>query len=374
MNYITPFDDYPIHQAIEPITIPGPTDRNFYDRYFFNGMDPENEYIFEIGIGLYPNRHVIDAHFSISYKEKQYSFHASQRLDQARVPIKIGPMTLTVDEPMNELTFVLDDPDNKLNCNLKFSANSVAHQEPRSLMMEGTRTIMNTIRFTQLGKWTGTILTEAGSLTPTEIYGIRDRSWGVRPVGEPEGGAPGMLNKEPGVYWCWAPVHFKNFCTQFGTFQDNDGNTTQISGHKLPLYDDMTLAPGEIEVETIHSLHHSVNWQKGTRWATGANISGQMKNKDEFDLKLNTFGPIFFCKGIGYQHDEWKHGIWKGELETGYEVWDLTSIDPGDYTFFHTHQMANATLGSETGIGMLENLVVGRHDPSGFKDFFDGAE
>ena len=70
MNYISPFDDYPIHQAIEPITIPGPTDRNFYDRYFFNGMDPEQEYIFEIGIGLYPNRHVIDAHFSISFKGK----------------------------------------------------------------------------------------------------------------------------------------------------------------------------------------------------------------------------------------------------------------------------------------------------------------
>ena len=96
MNYITPFDDYPIHQAIEPITIPGPTDRNFYDRYFFNGMDPENEYIFEIGIGLYPNRHVIDAHFSIYYNEKQYSLPASQSIDKARVPIKIGPMTLTI--------------------------------------------------------------------------------------------------------------------------------------------------------------------------------------------------------------------------------------------------------------------------------------
>ena len=44
-------------------------------------------YIFEIGIGLYPNRHVMDAHFSISYEGKQYSFHASQRLDQNRVPI-----------------------------------------------------------------------------------------------------------------------------------------------------------------------------------------------------------------------------------------------------------------------------------------------
>ena len=217
MNYITPFDDYPIHQAIEPITIPGPTDRNFYDRYFFNGMDPDNEYIFEIGIALYPNRHVMDAHFSISYKGKQYSFHASQRLDQNRVPINIGPMRLTIDEPMIELTFSLTDPDNMLNCNLKFSANSVAHQEPRSLMMEGTRTIMNTIRFTQLGKWTGEISTEAGKLNPQAIYGIRDRSWGVRPVGEPEGGAPGMLNQEPGVYWCWAPVHFDGFCKQFAT-------------------------------------------------------------------------------------------------------------------------------------------------------------
>ena len=170
MNYITPFDDYPIHQAVEPITIPGSTDRNFYDRYFFNGMDPENEYIFEIGIALYPNRHVMDAHFSISYKGKQYSFHASQRLEQNRLPINIGPMCLTIDEPMNELSFSLQDPDNKLNCNLKFSANSIAHQEPRSLLMEGTRTIMNTIRFTQLGKWTGEISTEAGSLNPKEIY------------------------------------------------------------------------------------------------------------------------------------------------------------------------------------------------------------
>ena len=73
---------------------------------------------------------------------------------------------------------------------------------------------------------------------------------------------------------------------------------------------------------------------KGSRWATGAKISGILKNKEKFDLELETIGPIFFCKGIGYQHDEWKHGIWRGESEIGYEVWDLSSIDPGDYTFF----------------------------------------
>jgi hypothetical protein len=99
-----------------------------------------------------------------------------------------------------------------------------------------------------------------------------------------------------------------------------------------------------------------------------------LKNKEKFDLELETIGPIFFCKGIGYQHDEWKHGIWKGEIASGYEVWDLAEVDPGDYTFFHTHQIVKAKLGSEEGFGMLENLVVGRHDPSGFEDFFDGAK
>ena len=67
-----------------------------------------------------------------------------------------------------------------------------------------------------------------------------------------------------------------------------------------------------------------------------------LKNKEKFDLELETMGPIF-CKGIGYQHDEWKHGIWKGESETGYEVWDLATIDPADYTFSYTSDCQGKT-------------------------------
>ena len=35
-------DDYPIHQTPEPIAYAG-TDRNFYDRYFFNGYAPAGD-------------------------------------------------------------------------------------------------------------------------------------------------------------------------------------------------------------------------------------------------------------------------------------------------------------------------------------------
>ena len=37
---LTKADDYPVHQLPEPIATSG-TDRNFYDRYFFNGYSPD---------------------------------------------------------------------------------------------------------------------------------------------------------------------------------------------------------------------------------------------------------------------------------------------------------------------------------------------
>jgi hypothetical protein len=65
--------------------------------------------------------------------------------------------------------------------------------------------------------------------------------------------------------------------------------------------------------------------------------------------------------------------VWKGELATAREEWQLAAIEPLEYQFLHTHQVVRATLGERTGMGILESIVIGRHDPSGFKDFFDGA-
>ena len=42
---LTKADDYPIHQTPEPIAFAG-TDRNFYDRYFFNGYSRGGETFF----------------------------------------------------------------------------------------------------------------------------------------------------------------------------------------------------------------------------------------------------------------------------------------------------------------------------------------
>jgi len=374
MAMLSVFDDYPIHQTNEPILNPVTPERNFYERYWFNGFCPNRKLMFGIGFGFYPNRQINDAHFSISVDGKQHSFHASARINPLRIPMKIGPLELSVVEPMRTINFTIAQNEHPISCDLTFSARSAAFLEPQSILKQDGRVILNTHRFTQLGRWSGRIEIDGTEIELSDIYGTRDKSWGIRPVGEPELGAPPSSQHEPGVYWCWAPIHFESFATLFGTFQDRDGSPTQISAHKISLSSSPSFKDDESISEDLKNISHSVSWKKGTRWSTGATILGEDQQGNFMNIELETLGPKFYCKGIGYQHPEWGHGIWKGEKVFGYECWELDTINPEDYTFFHVHQIARAKLGDNSGFGTLENLPVGRHDPSGFKDLFDVAQ
>ena len=64
-------------------------------------------------------------------------------------------------------------------------ARTVALEEPRQTIMAGSRLVMDSTRLTQWGTWTGRIAAGGTELPIERMYGTKDRSWGVRPVGEP---------------------------------------------------------------------------------------------------------------------------------------------------------------------------------------------
>ena len=377
---ITDFDDYCIHQTALPVAEPSQSDRNFYDRYWFNGIEAtEGSWLFEVGFGLYPNRRIMDGHFSVAIGNKQYAFHASRRAPKERGETEVGPLSVEIVEPMRQVRVKLTENEHGIECDLLFTAASVPHQEPANVMHDDGHLIMHTTRFTQMGYWEGFFSIDGDRYEVKRAVGTRDKSWGVRPVGEPPGGAPGLMNAEPGVYWVWNPINYGSFCTQMGTFEDRDGKPTQLSADLVPLYDNPADIPkGEDPgIIPMTEINHQVNWAKGTRRAE--TVETQLKDKDgnTYEYSLET-GQRFYMLGIGYNHFEWGHAYWKGELETGREEWNLDEINELDYQFIHTHQVVRATLtrGDETlqGVGTFESVVIGRHDRSGFKDFFDGAQ
>ncbi len=373
---ITPFDDFMVHQTSNPIAQPGPSDRNFYDRYWFNGFDRSGEFLFEAGLAAYPNRKVMDAHFSVSTGGVQTSFHASRRAPMDRRDSRVGPLRLEIVEPIRTVRLRIEPNETGIECDLVFHSRTTPHLEPRNVMYDDLRCIMDTSRFTQLGGWEGwfSIAGERRTLAAGQTCGIRDKSWGVRPVGEPEPGAPGLLNKEPGVYWVWCPIFWDGFCTQFGTFEDRDGTPTQVSGTVVPLYDSPDQIPTGHDpgVRDMAQARHRIHWRKGTRLAERAEIEFVSRSGERMPMELE---PLirFQLLGIGYQHPEWGHGFWKGEEALASESWKLDDLDLLAYKHIHNHQVCRARMGDRVGIGTLETIVFGRHEPSGFKSMLDGA-
>src|SRR5690242_10369153 len=85
-------DDYPIHQTPEPIAFAG-TDRNFYDRYFFNGYATTqgDKAFFAAAFGVYPHLNIADAAFTVVRNGVEVTLHASRHLEMERMNLVVGP-------------------------------------------------------------------------------------------------------------------------------------------------------------------------------------------------------------------------------------------------------------------------------------------
>ena len=83
---LSPLDDYPVHQIPEVMRHVGTSDRNFYDRYFFNGYSPDGSEFVAAAFGVYPALNVADAHVSVIRDGVQRCFHASSSIRPTTSP------------------------------------------------------------------------------------------------------------------------------------------------------------------------------------------------------------------------------------------------------------------------------------------------
>ncbi len=196
------------------------------------------------------------------------------------------------------------------------------------------------------------------------MLGSRDRSWGIRIVGEPEGGAPGML---PQFFWLWAPIQFDDVCVHFDVNEDGEGRRWHANGNLVRVG-----AFTDDAIEYIKTVEHRIQWATGTRRAAKAAITLTPHARPPVTVDLE---PIltFQMRGLGYFDPEWGHGMWKGEEAVGGDVWTLADLHPLEPWHLHVQQLCRARMEGREGIGVLEQLVIGPHAPSGFRSIIDGA-
>jgi hypothetical protein len=364
---LTKADDFPVHQLPEPIATSG-TDRNFYDRYFFNGYTMDGSVFFAAALGVYPHLNVMDASFSVIDNGVQHNLRASRLLKSERMDTQVGPIAIEVVEPLKTLRLRVSDNEHRISADVTFSARAHAVEEPRFTYRQGPRTMMDYTRLTQNGSYSGFVSVKGKRIAIDErVVGTRDRSWGVRPIGlaDPQGLAP---PRAPQFYWLWAPLNFSDRFMLYHNNAEASGkpwNTASVIG-----------ALGDAEPVHMASCSSKITYKSGTRHAKSAVIETVDPDGGKWRAEL-TPKYNFYMSGIGYMHPEWGHGHYKGENALGYDTYDLATANENDPRFWHVQAICSAKLsgpdGEREGAGVLEQLVIGAHAPSGFKDLFDTA-
>jgi hypothetical protein len=373
---LSKFDDYPIHQTAEPIAQPASSDRNVYDRYWFNGYQDDGAFYFGIGSAIYPNLGIMDCGLSIVHDGRQHAFHGSRRAPKEPSETEIGPFKIEVVEPMRRIRVTLDDNETGISGELLFSARSAAVEEGRQTSRNGRALMMDVTRFAQFGFWEGELRFGGETLrvTPERVYGTKDRSWGIRPVGIPDPGRAPSETRGGQVFFLWAPLHWRDRCTHFGVFEDGDGHCWHNDGAFVPVYASPDDIPGAEDpgITRTARVEHTIEYLPGTRRAAHANIALVEKSGKRTEIDLEPL-LCFQMKGLGYMHPEWGHGRWRGELEIGGESWRCDDLDPNAFENQHIQQVVRATCDGEEGIGVLEQIAFGPHARYGFKELLDPA-
>jgi hypothetical protein len=377
---ISKLDDYPIHQITESVVSTASSDRFTYDRFWYNGHAKDGSFYFGIGLCRYPNLGILDCALSLAIDGHQYAFHGSRRAPQEPAETVIGPFDLQILEPMGRHRLVIGPNETGIECDLVFAPRTGVVLENRQTMRNERHLVMDVSRLDQFGYWQGVIRYDGKELQVDgrNTCGIKDRSWGIRPVGEAyTGGAP--IDTFQAAHFIWSPIHWDSRCTLVGLFEDASGHQWHTDQVILPTYEvsfdnDDNLPPiNDPAIERWDGkAGHTLSLEKGTRRAQSAEMRMNDKSGNVLEISLEPL-LLFRLKGIGYMHPEWGHGKWKGELEIAGESWKADEVDPLALENLHIQQVVTARCGDEVGHGVLEQMHIGPYEPYGLTDWFDGA-
>jgi hypothetical protein len=203
----------------------------------------------------------------------------------------------------------------------------------------------------------------------TGFLGTRDRSWGIRPVGarDSQEAAPPA---PPQFFWIWSPCNFPTGSFFFHTNDDGAGD---------PWNRRAVWARNGASADQLHEIKDcsiAIDWKSGTRHARRAVVTlAEPRGAREI-----IFEPEyeFFMLGLGYGHPAWGHGANRGQLAVEREDLKLADVNVRQPQHLHVQAICKVTYrgpdgGGETGRGVLEQIAIGPHAPSGFKQMLDFA-
>ncbi len=309
---VSKMDDYLIHQTEKPLVEPASDHPEWQDRFYFNIHDRSGDFAAIVGLGAYPNKEMMQAYFHVIHEGQHYSYSATRPLHNDREVMQAGSLSFSIVEPLEVWHLELVDEANDIHASLDFRARCSPHLfDPIHYEKDGTL-VARQMHLTQSGLYSGTFT--VGDKAFTDLWGMRDRSWGIRVVME----LP---------FFTWLSAQFPTFCISVWQWETPDGDIVYLGGA-------VTREGGA--VTPITSFEQEIELWPGSKRPRRGHMTITTAAGDTLSFDAREISSVF----LGYPSTRWSEA-------------DAAVLAEAEARAIHFDQFCEFTMGEERGYGLI---------------------
>ena len=270
------------HQLVAPRATTQYEDRRWAERTYYL-LHVDDELTINAGRQLLPHAGCWRVFAAGAGFEREHCLRATPSFAPGDDPDteRVGPLTLSVTRPLEEIRLVLDEPGFPLAYDLVFEARSepVAH-DPTLVEKDGV-VLTHSMSFFQSGAFSGTVSLDGETRRVERRAGFRDRSWGLRS----HDGAP----KRGLVLFIAAEFEEESFYLL--AHETGSGRRAYTGG--------WVMTPSGV-ADRVEALEHELEF--GESWLARGEVRLRMASGRSRRLGFETQTRLFLS-GVGYSSD-----------------------------------------------------------------------
>jgi hypothetical protein len=357
---LTPYDEYPVHQAPYPFSYIPSTDVNWDDGYAFFLFNADARIFFGAGLRVSPNVDIVGGWAMLNVTGQQYTVRFN-RTWRRLFELAIGPFRIEFVEPLRKIRLTLAQNASDLRFDVLWEGIGPAVLEEHHVAINRGRRSTDQSRYAQVGQGSGTITLRdtVYRVEPASWAGARDHSWGlyadrpphaphprILPPRKPEGGP----NRALRIWVLFRCGSYSGFYHLHETAQGLQCKMADVFG---------TPFAGEIhkgwQGDPVTLLHgrHALEYEAGTRILKSGVITLEDRDGGLWRQEISVVTPPWMPDTIGYTPGSWKDG---GNFHT-YHGSEELALEWDEFDFsrqpvrFKRYQATGAALQDAFGLG-----------------------
>ena len=401
---LTQYDEYPVHQTVQPFSEPVSTDYTWNDGYYFDFYDPVREIDVFMSLRVHPNTNMINAFVGVVKDGHQRTLRLS-RVWRPDCDTSIGPFRISFPEPFRRIRLTLAENPAGFSFDVDWCALAAPVEEhPRLFKLNG-RKVTEQVRYLQSGAPSGWVEIDGSRYEcDTDTWGaLRDHSWGLYFEQDPLKPDPKWLPEqvrtrafEPDAhlpterlaFYTWNFFNTADHTGVYWSFDNEEGGQPDVFASSQAMKPGGYISRrGDFEKRLrIVDIKHELTFLPGTRVFSGGVVRVVDEDGGEWTHEMEVGSPPWILYPGGVFPGTWKDGgAWNTYHGEGVSMeWDDIDISrqPLDYTAssgvvipdcmgmeYNTRLKVTDPSGkTQSGIGHSELMSQGRYIPYGFED------